>query len=73
MPGAQVLVPALGAAAGHGAGCRRGPGALRGFEDEVAGVLLGAAVLAETAGVDLDAAIARKLTAIQSADPGGDR
>jgi hypothetical protein len=71
VPGVRVLTPAAGA--GHRAGCPRQPGAFRGFEDEVAGVLLGAAVLAETAGVDLDAAIARKLTALQPADPGGAR
>jgi hypothetical protein len=72
VPAARVLVPAAGAA-GHGAGCPRRPGAFQGFEDEVAAVLLGAAVLAEAACVDLEAAIARKVTAIQSAARGGAR
>jgi hypothetical protein len=58
---------------GHGPGCRSRPGDFRGFEDEVAGVLLGAAVLAETAGVDLKAAIARRVTALQPAAGGGAR
>lgn len=45
---------------------RRGGTAACDFADQAAGVLLAAAVLAEKAGVDLDAAVARRVAALRT-------
>jgi hypothetical protein len=66
---ARDLIAADGTS--HRPACASGCGGMPGcaFADEVAGVVLGAVVLAEAAGIDLEAALIRKAAVLASRQP----